>query len=117
MSFCLDRFSQSCKQPLTPISPLFLLQGSLLRETQKINSSLSVLSKVIESLQSGSATIPYRESKLTTLLQNSLGGNSKTLSIVCLNPLSSHFHESLSSLRFAEKANKVELKAVGNFKC
>ena len=88
-----------------------------MKETKAINSSLSVLSNVIERLQSGSANVPYRESKLTFLLQNSLGGNSKTLAIVCCNPLASHYHESLSSLRFAEKVNKVELQAISNFKC
>lgn len=91
--------------------------GSLLKETQNINSSLSTLSNVIERLQQGSANIPFRESKLTMLLQNSLGGNSKTLAIVCCNPSSSHFHESLCSLRFADKVNRVELKATSNFSC
>eukprot|EP00980_Cylindrotheca_fusiformis_P001420 scaffold345_cov134-Cylindrotheca_fusiformis.AAC.31 len=91
--------------------------SSLLRETKHINKSLSVLSNVIEKLQAGDKNIPYRESKLTYLLQNSLGGNSKTLAIVCCNPLQSHFHESLCSLRFAAKVNKVDLKAVANFSC
>lgn len=91
--------------------------GSLLQETKSINSSLSVLSNVIEKLQQGSQNVPFRESKLTMLLQNSLGGNSKTLAIVCCNPLASHFHESLCSLRFADKVNKVELKASSNFSC
>ena len=94
-----------------------LIQSSLLKETKHINTSLSVLSNVIEKLQAGDANIPYRESKLTHLLQNSLGGNSKTLAIVCCNPLQSHFHESLCSLRFAAKVNKVDLKAVANFSC
>ena len=89
--------------------------GTLLAETKHINLSLTVLSNVIEKLQAGEKNIPYRESKLTQLLQNSLGGNSKTLAIVCCNPLSSHFHENLCSLRFAEKVNKVDLKAVANF--
>jgi kinesin family protein C1 len=91
--------------------------GSLLKETKAINSSLSVLSNVIEKLQQGSPNVPFRESKLTMILQNSLGGNSKTLAIVCCNPMASHYHESLSSLRFADKVNKVELKAVSNFSC
>ena len=91
--------------------------GSLLQETKAINSSLSVLSNVIEKLQQGCPNVPFRESKLTMVLQNSLGGNSKTLAIVCCNPLASHFHESLCSLRFADKVNKVELKASSNFSC
>ena len=81
-----------------------------MKETQNINKSLSTLSNVIEKLQAGSDVIPYRESKLTFLLQNSLGGNSKTLAIVCCNPLASHFSESSNSLKFAEKVNKVDLK-------
>lgn len=88
-----------------------------MKETKSINSSLSVLSNVIEKLQAGSSSVPYRESKLTFLLQNSLGGNSKTLAIVCCNPHAAHFHESLCSIRFAEKVNKVELKAMANVKC
>lgn len=85
-----------------------------MKETQHINSSLCVLSNVIEKLQAGESNIPFRESKLTYLLQNSLGGNSKTLAIVCCNPLQSHYNESLCSLRFAAKVNKVDLKAVAN---
>ena len=91
--------------------------GALLSETKHINSSLSVLSKVIEKLQAGEKNIPFRESKLTYLLQNSLGGNSKTLAIVCCNPLESHYHESLCSLRFGEKCTKVDLKSIANFSC
>jgi kinesin family protein C1 len=91
--------------------------GALLKETKHINSSLSALSNVIEKLQAGDSNVPFRESKLTFLLQNSLGGNSKTLAIFCCSPLQSHFHESLCSLRFAEKVNKVDLKAVANFSC
>ena len=91
--------------------------GSGLTETKYINKSLSALSNVIERLQNGDANIPYRDSKLTFLLQNSLGGNSKTLAIVCCNPLMDHFNESLCSLRFAAKINKIDLKAVANFSC
>jgi kinesin family protein C1 len=73
---------------------------------------------VIEKLQAGNAVVPFRESKLTFLLRNSLGGNSKTLAIVCCSPNTTHFHETLCSLRFAEKVNKVELnKTVAKFSC
>mmetsp|Transcript_32006 Transcript_32006/g.46921 ORF Transcript_32006/g.46921 Transcript_32006/m.46921 type:complete len:1121 (+) Transcript_32006:247-3609(+) len=92
-------------------------QGSLLKEAQHINKSLSTLSNVIEKLQTKQSHIPYRESKLTNLLQNSLGGDSKTAAIICCSPLSVHFNESLCSLRFAEKVNRVELKAGHNFSC
>ena len=91
------------------------VQGALLEESKNINKSLSVLSNVIERLQSGDTNVPFRESKLTFLLKDSLSGNSKTLAIVCCNPLTEHFNESLCSLRFAEKVNRVDLKAVANF--
>ncbi len=67
--------------------------GSILKETQHINLSLSTLSNVIEKLQSGDKNVPFRDSKLTSLLQNSLEGNSKTLCICC-NPLQTNFHVS-----------------------
>lgn len=91
--------------------------GNALRETQNINSSLSVLSTVIEKLQAKSNHVPFRDSKLTYLLQDSLGGDSKTLAIICCNPLSSHYQESLCSLRFATKVAKVDLKAKGSVEC
>ncbi len=91
--------------------------GSARTEAQHINKSLSALSNVIEKLQQKSSHIPYRESKLTYLLNNSLGGDSKTLAIICCNPLPEHYQESTCSLRFAQKLNKVELKALGNISC
>lgn len=84
--------------------------GALLTEAKHINKSLSALTGVIEKLQEKSTHIPYRDSKLTYLLRNSLGGDSKTLAIVCCSPLHDHFHESHNSIRFAAKASKVELK-------
>jgi kinesin family protein C1 len=88
--------------------------GALLTEAKHINTSLSALALVIEKLQARKKTdsehIPYRDSKLTYLLRNSLGGDSKTLAIVCCSPHQSHFNESLNSIRFAAKASKVELK-------
>ena len=91
--------------------------GSTLKETQYINKSLSALSNVIEKLQQKSQHVPFRESKLTYLLRDSLTGDSKTLAFVCCNPLADHFNESNCSLRFGNKLSKVELKAMGNFKC
>jgi len=89
--------------------------GFALKETQHINLSLSNLSLVIEKLQDKSPHIPYRDSKLTYLLRNSLSGDSKTLAIVCCNPLPEHFQESLCSLRFAQRASRVELKRKSKF--
>ncbi|KAG4305732.1 hypothetical protein PORY_000642 [Pneumocystis oryctolagi] len=79
--------------------------GDRLKETQAINKSLSCLSDVIHALGNSKGHIPYRNSKLTYLLQYSLGGNSKTLMLVTLSPLQQHLSESLCSLRFATKVN------------
>jgi hypothetical protein len=84
--------------------------GALLTEAKHINKSLSALTGVIEKLQAKGDHIPYRDSKLTYLLRNSLGGDSKTLAIVCCSPQQEHFQESHNSIRFAAKASKVELK-------
>jgi len=91
--------------------------GSTLNETKHINKSLSTLSNVIEKLQNKEAHVPFRESKLTYLLRNSLGGDSKTLAIVCCSPIAQNFQETSCSLRFAQKLNKVELKAIGKTSC
>lgn len=84
--------------------------GTLLTEAKHINKSLFALTGVIEKLQAKAEHVPYRDSKLTYLLRNSLGGDSKTLAIVCCSPQTEHFQESHNSIRFAAKASKVELK-------
>ncbi|KAJ2952692.1 hypothetical protein O0L34_g7035 [Tuta absoluta] len=84
-------------------------------ETKHINRSLSELSKVILSLQTNQAHIPYRNSKLTHLLMPSLGGNSKTLMLVNINQFDECFSETLNSLRFATKVNSCRtIKAKKN---
>jgi len=84
--------------------------GQRLEETKSINSSLSNLSKVIMALASNKdGHIPYRDSKLTHFLMNSLGGNSKTLMFVNLSPRESYFNETLNSLRFAKRVNSCQI--------
>ena len=80
-------------------------EGDRMKETQNINRSLSCLGDVIEALGRGSGHVPYRNSKLTHLLQYSLGGNSKTLMFVMVSPLETHLKETLTSLRFATKVS------------
>ena len=70
-----------------------------------------MLGKVINSLAKKASFIPYRDSKLTRLLQNSLGGNSVTIMLAAVSPIQSNLHESLSTLRFAERAKQIENKA------
>ena len=82
-------------------------QGEALEEAKKINQSLSALGKVINSISKRSSHIPYRDSKLTRLLKESLGGNNKTTLIVNCSMHSSQYDETLSTLRFAQSAKLI----------
>ncbi|XP_048003486.1 kinesin-like protein KIF3A isoform X1 [Leguminivora glycinivorella] len=85
--------------------------GTRLKEATKINQSLSVLGNVISALVDGKSThIPYRNSKLTRLLQDSLGGNSKTVMIATIGPAESNYVETISTLRYANRAKNIENK-------
>eukprot|EP00927_Polykrikos_kofoidii_P017676 TRINITY_DN18073_c0_g1_i1.p1 TRINITY_DN18073_c0_g1~~TRINITY_DN18073_c0_g1_i1.p1 ORF type:complete len:884 (-),score=203.21 TRINITY_DN18073_c0_g1_i1:90-2741(-) len=93
--------------------------GDRLKEGAAINKSLSALGNVIEKLAQRSGgkrnvIIPYRDSKLTRLLQNALGGSSKTIMICALSPASSNYEETLSTLRYADRAKKIKNTAIVN---
>jgi ribosomal protein L12E/L44/L45/RPP1/RPP2 len=83
--------------------------GMRLKEALHINTSLTALSKVIMSLdpQSESSHVPFRDSKLTRVLQNSLGGNSFTTVLAAIHPHPDHYEECLSTLQFANRCRNV----------
>ncbi|XP_039275563.1 kinesin-like protein KIF3B [Nilaparvata lugens] len=78
-----------------------------LKEASKINLSLSALGNVISALGKKQRHIPYRDSKLTRLLQDSLGGNSRTLMIANIGPASYNYEETLMTLRYANRAKRI----------
>ncbi|KAK6945276.1 Kinesin motor domain [Dillenia turbinata] len=80
-----------------------------LKEAQHINKSLSCLEDVITALAQKNSHIPYRNSKLTQLLQDSLGGHAKTLMIAHVSPEGESFGETVSTLKFAQRVSTVEL--------
>lgn len=86
--------------------------GQTLEEAKKINKSLSALGMVINALTDGkSSHIPYRDSKLTRILQESLGGNSRTTLIINCSPSSYNESETISTLRFGMRAKSIKNKA------
>lgn len=86
-------------------------KGKRLKEATKINLSLSALGNVISALVDGKSThVPYRDSKLTRLLQDSLGGNAKTVMIATVGPSHKNFDETLATLRYASRAKNIKNK-------
>ncbi|XP_062221024.1 kinesin-like protein KIN-14C isoform X2 [Phragmites australis] len=85
--------------------------GDRLKEAQHINKSLSALGDVVFALAQKNAHVPYRNSKLTQVLQSSLGGQAKTLMFVQINPDNESYLETISTLKFAERVSGVELGA------
>lgn len=90
--------------------------GERLKEAQHINRSLSALGDVISALAQKSPHIPYRNSKLTQVLQDSLGGHAKTLMFVHINPEQNALGETISTLKFAERVASIELGAAQSHK-
>ena len=89
--------------------------GQTLKEGIKINLSLTALGNVISCLVDGkSMHIPYRDSKLTRLLQDSLGGNTKTVMIAAISPADYNYEETLSTLRYASRAKDIKNKPIVN---
>jgi kinesin family protein 5 len=86
-------------------------EGKRLDEAKNINKSLSCLGKVIYALTDGKSThVPYRDSKLTRVLQDSLGGNAKTSLIITCSPSAFNEMETLSTLRFGMRAKAIKNK-------
>ena len=85
--------------------------GDRLKEATKINLSLAALGNVISALVDGkNSHIPYRDSKLTRLLQDSLGGNSRTIMVANLGPASYNYEETITTLRYANRAKNIKNK-------
>jgi len=85
--------------------------GERLKEATKINMSLSALGNVISALvEAGAQHIPYRDSKLTRLLQDSLGGNTKTVMVANMGPADYNYDETISTLRYANRAKNIKNK-------
>ncbi|KAK0183234.1 hypothetical protein PV327_001294 [Microctonus hyperodae] len=89
--------------------------GDRLKEAASINLSLSALGNVISALAAGNGRhVPYRDSKLTRLLRDSLGGNARTLMIACVSPADRDADETLSTLRYAARARCIKNKPIVN---
>ena len=85
------------------------------KETANINKSLFTLGKVIKALSDKKTKvpyIPYRDSKLTMLLMDSLGGSSKALMVACVSPASTYFDETLSTLNYATRTMNIKNKPI-----
>jgi len=94
--------------------------GDRLKEGCAINKSLTCLGQVISVLadkamgKGKNQVVPYRDSALTRMLQNALGGNSKTIMICALSPADTNYEETLGTLRYADRAKKIQNKATVN---
>ncbi|KAL1507337.1 hypothetical protein AB1Y20_008183 [Prymnesium parvum] len=84
--------------------------GERLQEGIQINKGLLALGNVINSLCERQSHVPYRDSKLTRLLQDSLGGNSRTLMLACVSPADADLEETLNTLKYANRARQIRNK-------
>ncbi|MES1907742.1 MAG: hypothetical protein MHM6MM_000801 [Cercozoa sp. M6MM] len=89
-------------------------EGAQLKEGISINTGLLALGNCIAALSEKKAHVPFRDSKITRLLQDSLGGNARTLMIACISPADSNFDESLNALRYANRAKNIENRPIVN---
>ena len=87
------------------------VEGDQLKEAGFINKSLSALGNVMEALDRKASHVPYRDSKLTYLLQDSLGGNSRTMMVVTISPMDMNFDESVHALQFATRVRRIQIGA------
>lgn len=85
------------------------VEGANLKEATQINKSLSALGNVMEALDRKASHVPYRDSKLTYLLQDSLGGNSRTMMVVAVCPTSPSFDETTHALSFATRVRRINI--------
>uniref|UniRef100_A0A2K5XFS4 Kinesin-like protein n=1 Tax=Mandrillus leucophaeus TaxID=9568 RepID=A0A2K5XFS4_MANLE len=83
-------------------------EGAVLDEAKNINKSLSALGNVISALAEGSTYVPYRDSKMTRILQDSLGGNCRTTIVICCSPSSYNESETKSTLLFGQRAKTIK---------
>ena len=90
--------------------------GDVLKEGININKGLLALGNVISSLtdESKKGHVPYRDSKLTRILQDSLGGNSRTVMVACCSPAETNYEETLNTLKYAARARNIKNKPIVN---
>jgi len=91
-------------------------KGLRMMEGGNINRSLLALGNCIKMLSEKAAKVNYRDSKLTRLLKESLGGNTRTIMLACLSPLESHYEESLNTLKYAYRMKQIKVKMIKNVK-
>uniref|UniRef100_A0A452HXH5 Kinesin-like protein n=1 Tax=Gopherus agassizii TaxID=38772 RepID=A0A452HXH5_9SAUR len=89
-------------------------EGAVLDEAKNINKSLSALGNVISALAEGTSYVPYRDSKMTRILQDSLGGNCRTTMFICCSPSSYNDAETKSTLMFGQRAKTIKNTASVN---